>query len=255
MTKIESFLKKAMGEDGFENLFKHSILKLNTNTTVSDAELFNALQVVPATVLAFLKKVLIPMKEGDNQRIKLPLEGDPVMDVTKLGPDVYTGQIYQQGKILSEFKYRPLPGVGLVLLTTFELYDPAKFGSKVASDDDKRLIANKVEEEVNKHNNVVMDKEKEILPLKSFLDKKSSKIEKKEYTIVNLTKNDSVNCPDCDQQILGKGMFTHCVCSGSDRSKKVWIKKSENGVKVSFSRGFDPENIQMILDALRNKRS
>lgn len=241
-----------MGEEAFESLIKYDILKLKTNTVVSDAELFNALQVVPAAVLAFLKKELIPMKEGENKVIELPVEGGAKMDITKLGADVYTGNIFKDGKYLSQFKFRPLPSVGLVLLTTFELYDVSNFSSKSASKEDKDNIAKKVEMAVNENTGNIKANEikDEISPIKNFL---KNKVEKREYTIVNLTKS-AVNCPDCDQQIFGESLISPCVCFGADRQKKIFFKSEKDGVKIRFSKGWDAQNMQMFLEAIKKRK-
>lgn len=249
MNKSEKFLKSVMGNEAYESLLKHDIYKLNTNTAVSEKELFDALQVVPAAVLAFLKKELLPMKEGEGKVINLPLD-EAHMDVTKHGMDVYSGSVYQHGKFLAQFKFRPLPSVGLVLLTTFELYDVSKFDSK-ASDDDRSTLAGKIENAVMANGQIKRDpKEEEIKPLKNFLNKK---VEKKEFEIVNLTKSDSLRCPDCDQQLVGQGLFSPCVCLGADRGKKVFILKSEGKTMIKFSKSWDRENIALVLEALRKR--
>jgi len=250
MNKSEKFLQSAMGKEAYESLLKHDIYKLNTNTAVSEKELFDALQVVPAAILAFLKKELLPMKEGEGKVINLPMD-DAHMDVTKNGMDVYSGSIYQYGKFLAQFKFRPLPSVGLVLLTTFELYDVSKFDAK-ASDEERSTLAGKIENAVMANGQIKRDqKEEETKPLKNFLNKK---VEKKEFEIINLTKSDSVRCPDCGSGLVSEGIWIKgCYCLGEDRSKKVYLTKSENRTVVRFSKNWDPDNIQMVLELLRKK--
>ena len=86
-------------------------------------------------------------------------------------------------------------------------------------------------------------------PLQQFLEKRNKS---KEY-IVHLSKNEDVNCPDCQKNIFDGKIFSGCICFGQDMDKKVFIKKSEDGVKIRFSRGWDEDNMLMLLDILRNK--
>lgn len=255
MNKVINFLKKTMGSEALESLLKYDVYSVKTNTVISDKEIFNALQVVPAAVLAFLKKELIPMKEGESKDIPLPVDGGAILSITKHAMDVYSGNIHQKGKVLNKIKFRPIPSIGLSLLSTFELYDAKNFGSSAVSEEDKAKVADKVERAVNENNGNIKanaeEDDNQIKPLKNFL---KSKMEKREFAIVNLTKSDSVNCPDCDQQIVGNGIFSACVCLGSDMKKKVYLVKSEGKTVLRFSKGWDSENIKMVLEALHNRK-
>lgn len=64
-----------------------------------------------------------------------------------------------------------------------------------------------------------------------------------------------ISCPDCKQQIFNGNLFSSCICYGDDFQRKVFIKKSEEAGKysISFSKGWDIENIQMLVDLLRKK--
>ena len=55
------------------------------------------------------------------------------------------------------------------------------------------------------------------------------------------------------QGYLGQ-VFAGCICYGDDMDKKIYMSKSEKGVKVRFGKGWDPENIEMLLEVLRSKR-
>ena len=86
-------------------------------------------------------------------------------------------------------------------------------------------------------------------PLKGFLDRKKPK----EYS-VKIEKSETVNCPDCGQAIFGGSSgFSGCICFGEDQHRKIWMKKSDDGLKIKFSRGWDPENIELLLETLRGK--
>ena len=97
------------------------------------------------------------------------------------------------------------------------------------------------------------DKFKKGSPLNEFLEGRKRKLHKKEYQI-SLSKNDQVSCPDCGQSIFKNEAYSGCVCMGENMDSKVYITKSEDGVKVRFGKGWDPENIEMLLEVLRGKR-
>lgn len=119
----EIFLKKTLGEETLQELNKFELVKEKTQTTVDHEEINTALQIVPRTILSFLKKELSSMKEKDGKEIEIPIEPKAFLSITKYTNDVYSGEIHRNGDILARFKYRSLPGVGLVIMTTFEMYD------------------------------------------------------------------------------------------------------------------------------------
>jgi hypothetical protein len=123
MSNVDLFLSKALGEDFFESLSKVELWKPGTKSTIDHEELRTALQIVPRTVIAFLIKELAPMKIGETKEVKLPVADNALMRVTKHERDVYSGEIEEDNKKVVEFKLRALPGVGLVIMSAFELYD------------------------------------------------------------------------------------------------------------------------------------
>lgn len=373
----DSFLKKALGEDFFESLEKSfELYKQGTRTTLDAEEIKTSLQIVPRTLMTFLVNHLSPLKVGDNHRTELPLqEGGVFMNVTKLERDQYIGSIEKLGKIITEFKYRSIPGIGLVIMSAFELYDINKLveppkveedlSSKVQALINERLamhdIVNqvvdktmaerealnklmlmKLTEELNatkaelerervrlaatgvaamgavavgefkpgdyahsaslddvlrfreKHEKAkkdianlasisandpasktdeylrgmangiavadaaVNDKEPEFVEapkkgsqkLKNFIEGRK----KPQEFSIEMAKGEHVDCPDCGKKIFDGSAFAGCICLGDDRERKVFITKAEDGIKVRFSKGFDPENIEMLLEILRRKR-
>ena len=113
-----------MGEDIFEDLEKIEMFKPDTNSTLDPAEIKIALQIVPRAVLGFLIAHLKPLNVGGNLDLPLPF-ANATLHVNKISHDVYTGDVVREGKRITEFKYRSLPGIGLILMSTFELYDIA----------------------------------------------------------------------------------------------------------------------------------
>lgn len=329
----EHFLKKALGEDFMESLQKFELWKPGTKTTVDHEEIRTALQIVPRTIIAMLIKELTPMGIGENKVVNLFVAGNAVLNVTKHERDVYSGEVVQDNVKVVDFKFRSIPGVGLVIMSAFELYDmenlinTAQPHGQVATHDysdkiqkmiDERLALHdlvnqvverkiqqrdavhsmmlaKLTEELEKEKKkarqiaevtkiatspgnadaneymrgmanglvvadaTVNDKEpvfveppkKKSRPLHEFLEKRQKKTE---YSVV-MAKGEGVDCPDCGKNIFNGTAFSGCVCLGADMDRKVFIKKSEDGINVRFSKGWDEENIEMLLEVLRRKRA
>lgn len=292
--KANNFLKKALGEDFLESLSKAELWKPGTRTTVDLEEISTALQIVPRTVMAILIRELAHIPIGQNREIHLPFGKDTKLIVEKFERDVYTGHIEEDNKIIVDFKYRSLPGIGLVIMSAFELYDVEELKKPTEAHNpnldnmvqkmiDERLqlheLINKVVDrklqqkeavqhivlgkltesihqpaiepsfEIAKKEEVVETKKNKGSPLKGFLD---SRKQKNEFS-VQMTKGESVHCPDCNKNIFDGKLFSGCVCLGDDMEKKVFIKKTEDGIKVRFSKGWDAENIEMLVEILRRK--
>lgn len=309
MSKADFFLNKTLGEDFTESLVKAEIWKPGTKSVNDLEDMRIGLKIVPRTIMSFLIRELSSMEIGDNKRISLPVADDASMNVTKHERDQYSGEIDQAGKKITEFKFRSLPGVGLVLMSTFELYSVDDLDKKSASSEDidskvqkliderlalhdliervvdkklmqkdavNSLVLRKLTEELEKEkaskpNESKEDSPIEIIekaselneskedfpieipkkgsPVKEFLQKRQSK---KEFSF-QMAKGESVNCPDCNKEIFNKTGFSGCICYGPDMDKKVFIKKTENGIKVSFPKSWDIENIEMLLEVLQKK--
>jgi hypothetical protein len=340
----EYFLKKTLGDDFMESLGKVELWKPGTKSTTDHEEIRTALQIVPRTIMALLIRELSSMDVGQNRVVQLFVANGATLNVTKHERDVYSGDIIQGGKKLTEFKFRSLPGIGLVVMTTFELYDmenlintPAQnpepptpevkedISEKVQKIIDDRLALHdligkvvdkkimerdavhqlvlrklsemmedrkkiveitkiqhestkdsgeeyfrgmtngmKVTESIITHKepnfiNPPEDKsppkqekieksiEKKKRPLTEFLEKAKKK---HEYSVV-MAKGETADCPDCGKNIFDGKIFASCICFGD--AGKVFIKKSEDGIKVRFSKGWDEENIEMLLEVLRKK--
>ena len=81
---------------------------------------------------------------------------------------------------------------------------------------------------------------------------RKEKLKKSEFSIV-MAKGETVNCPDCGKAIFNNTGFSGCVCFAEN--KKVHLKKTETGVKISFPASWDSENIQMLLEILWRKNA
>lgn len=312
MKKNSSELIKSMlGETFMEDLAKFDMVNIKTDTVISHEELADAYKVVPRAVMTWLISVLTPMMQGDSKDIDLPFErtSGAKMSVTKIANDVYSGDFYKDGKKLGRFMYRSIPGIGLVLLTTFELYDidnliapsnghslpaPVPVEDKKDTNPDlyqqvgkmieerlalknlidqvvdnklaqrdavEKLFLMRMSEEVRKQKeqknekndtpkaNPVSASVKNQLKLGKFLNKKKEKFFK-----VTMAKSEVIQCPDCGFDIFNETGFSGCVCFGEDRKSKITLIKTEDGVKISFSKNWDKENIEMLLKVLQGRR-
>lgn len=121
--KVNFFLEKTLGKDFFETLSKVELWKPGTKSTIDHEELRTALQIVPRTIIALLIREFIPMKIGDTKEIPIFVGKSAMVRATKHERDVYSGEVEEDNKKVVEFKLRSLPGVGLVIMSAFELYD------------------------------------------------------------------------------------------------------------------------------------
>lgn len=308
----EYFLNKALGEDFLESLSKSEIWKPGTKSVTDTEDMRVGLKIVPRTVLSFLIRELVPLSIGENRRIVLQMAYNSFLNVTKHERDQYSGDIEQNGKKLTEFKFRSLPGLGLVLMSTFELYSIDDLVSpkvpEVSEDIDLKvqkmiderlalhdlinqvvdkkmmhkeavnnLLLMKLTEELKKerqevdnarataelaHDRIAALEKKTIIselkqepmkkplkPLQKFLEERK----KPQEFSIQMAKGEVFTCPDCCRDIFDGNAFSGCICLGADMEKKVFIKKSEDGIKIRFSRGWDPENIEMLLEVLQKK--
>jgi hypothetical protein len=276
------FLKETLGEDGLEEIKKFELYKPNSNVVVDHEEIRTGLQIVPRAILSFLQTNLSSMKIGENKNIKIPVGVDAILRVTKKDSDVYIGDIIKEGKKACLIKNRSIPGIGLLIMTTFEMYYPEDLDSNInpINDEtsskmqriiDRKIYANSLASDVVNNNisqkeaidKMIKDRltemlsekdedasEKENLTLKSFLEKVNNK---KSFN-VKMNKNESVQCPDCNDTILKNGVWSGCLCFGDNRNNKIFLTKNEDGnVSIRFSKNWDIENIEMLLDILRSK--
>ena len=334
-------LNKILDEDFLQSLAKSADLyKIGSNSVLDPEEIRIGLKVVPRAVMSLLINALTPMPLNSSIELQLPFGKNARMNANKNAADDYTGSVYDNNKLVYDFKNRSIPGLGIILLSTFELYqlEELKDQMKPSEDADAKiqklidermelhslvnrvvenkiserealnsLMINKLNEELKKEhvknakieeirkiheqstpqsnpyfqgmtngievaNSIANEKEPNFVeapkkkldfkpddmakkeaspekgsPLKKFLDRKKKP---KEYK-VEIAKSEIIDCGDCGQTIFGQGSFSGCLCYGQDQHNKVWIKKSEDGIQIKFSKSWDEENIRMLLETLR----
>lgn len=276
------------------------LYKIGSNSILDPEEIKIGLKVVPRAVMSMLISELTPMIINSSKDVQLPFGNTAYIRLNKNAADDYTGSIYDDNKLVYSFQNRSIPGLGIIVLSTFELYDMEELAKPVKNDVDSKIqkliddrmelhsLVNKVvEEKISQRealHKLMMSKLNEVLnsppqvlpapvitapielkpedivkkeatpkkgsPLKNFLERKKKS---KEYH-VEISKSEAISCPDCSQVIYGKGIFSGCLCLGQDQNKKLWIKKNNDGIQIKFSKSWDPENIEMLLETLRKAR-
>lgn len=133
-------------------------------------------------------------------------------------------------------------------LFTAKLDDLYQEHNKI-KEDHRKIMAESIKEE-KPSVVVILEVPKKALPLVDFVENRKKKLNKKEH-FFQLEKSESVSCSDCRKTIFADGVYSGCICFG-ENDKKLHIKKSENGYSVKFGRGWDLENIEMLLEVLRS---
>lgn len=297
-------LKNILDDEFLGTLAKSADLyKIGSNSVLDPEEIRIGLKVVPRAVMSMLISELVPLEINGHKDIQLPFGKVAYIRVNKNAADDYTGSVYDNNKLVYDFKNRSLPGLGIILLSTFELYDMEALSKPHKHEDDlDRKVQKLIDERMELHSlvtRVVEDKmaQREAIhklmmaklsaalnqppspppahmpgempplnikpediskkeasprkgsPLKEFIA--NSKKKPKEYH-VEMTKSEVVDCQDCHQTIFGESGYSGCLCMGQDQYRKIWLKKTEDGVTIRFSRGWDEQNIEMLLETLRS---
>ncbi len=288
-------IESILGDDFLDELAKSevgAIINTRSQTGVAPEEIKIALQIVPRAILSYLFAHLKWRVEGEPFELELPFAPGAKMMAEKKGPDSYTGEIIQDGARITHFKNRALPSVGLILLSTFELYDMALLDEikeqapredetekidKLQDMIDQKLMMNRLIQDVvdrrisereaidkvikdRLHDHIMASsesKEEESMEqakksrLREFLESREQRREEP----VELDKGE-VSCPDCDT-VLHKNeekAIKLCICYGQFHNKEIKFEKSDNGkINLKFPKSFDIDNIEMLLDALKNK--
>jgi len=265
-----NIIKSILGDDIFEALEKNEggVFKENTKTVTNTEDIKIALQIVPRAVLSWLFSNLKWRDVGDVIDLEIPFANGK-LQCTKLSPDNYSGEIISEGGRAARFKYRSLPSIGLVLMSTFELYDIAQLdvvqGNQTEEHEDRSgKLQDIIDERLRMHSliNSVVDKritEREAIDqlIRSRLNQsivdankeeneeeapmehsKKSRLrefmdnrKKKAKESIELDKSEEISCPDCSSKLYkSEGKYIKlCICFGDHMGKEIKISKSENG--------------------------
>lgn len=285
--KSDRIIKSMLGEDFFENLEKSDIYKKYNNTATSLDEISTGLRIVPRAVMSYLISSLSAMGVEDNKELELPFQKGTFLHIVKKGQDIFSGYIYSDGKKINEFINRSIPGVGIVLMTTLELYDINDLkDNKVKEQEsfDVNKLQDMIDERLRLHSLVskvvdqklaqrdaieilvkeklsqalkvkeqISEEEEEVEETKSEKLKKFLEQRNKRTSEAQIEKAEKINCPDCGGDLYtGGNVLSLCICYGEDWNKNIKIKKTENNMKIKFPKSMDKENIDMLLTTLKN---
>jgi hypothetical protein len=156
-------LKNILDDEFLETLAKSADLyKIGSNSVLDPEEIRIGLKVVPRAVMSMLISELAPMPINANKDIQLPFGKVAFIRVNKNAADDFTGSVYSDNKLVYDFKNRSIPGLGIILLSTFELYDMQELSKPhKESEDVDRKIQKLIDERMELHslvNRVVEDK-------------------------------------------------------------------------------------------------
>ncbi len=159
-------LKSILDDEFLETLAKSADLyKIGTNTVLDPQEVLIGLKVVPRAVMSMLISELTPMEINSHKNVQLPFGKGAYMAANKGAADDYTGSVYDDNKLVYSFRNRSIPGLGLILLSTFELYDledlSAKNDQVQPSEDIDKKVQKLIDERMELHSlvgRVVEDK-------------------------------------------------------------------------------------------------
>jgi len=298
---MKNDLLKSILDDQFLEILAKSadLYKIGTNSVLDPEEIRIGLKVVPRAVMSMLISELAHMEINSHKDIHLPFGKEAFIRVNKNAADDYTGSVYSDNKLVYDFKNRSIPGLGIILLSTFELYDmeelekPTKeflytsdVQGKVQKLIDERmelhsLVSRVVEDKIAQReaiHKIMMSKLSEAMkaaplaiseskpieiktgdivkkeavpkkgsPLKEFIERKKKP---KEYH-VEISKSETRDCDSCGKTIFGIGGYSGCLCMGQDQNRKIWLKKTDDGLQLRFSRGWSEDNIELLLEMLR----
>jgi hypothetical protein len=141
--KNNLLLKNILDDEFLENLAKSADLyKIGSNSVLDPEEIRIGLKVVPRAVMSILINELVPMEVNAHKDIQLPFGKVAYVRVNKNAADDFTGSVYSDNKLVYDFKNRSIPGLGIILLSTFELYDMEELATPQKDDD---IVARKVQ--------------------------------------------------------------------------------------------------------------
>jgi len=152
MKNANSTLSNILDDEFLATLAKSADLyKIGTNSVLDPQEIRIGLKVVPRAVMALLISELVHMEINAHKDIRLPFGIEAYMRVNKNAADDYTGSIYSDKKLVYDFKNRSIPGLGIILLSTFELYDleTLKEHRKEIEHADQPLVLDNVQKLIN----------------------------------------------------------------------------------------------------------
>ncbi|HEY5236163.1 MAG TPA: hypothetical protein VIJ14_08300 [Rhabdochlamydiaceae bacterium] len=153
----KDLLTKILDDEFLQTLAKSADLyKIGSNSILDPQEIKIGLKVVPRAVMSLLISELTSMELNGHKDIQLPFGKEAFIRVNKNAADDYTGSVFDDNKRVYDFMNRSIPGLGLILLSTFELYDMEELsghesGQSVPIDDTDSKVQKLIDERMELH--------------------------------------------------------------------------------------------------------
>lgn len=155
---MSKFYKDLAGEH-YETLAK-AIYRKEVRQVTDPSDLYLPLLALPRSLLSWLIHNVKPLAIDQTEQLKVP-GSDCILHVTKMGSDLYKGQILRDNKIIHTFEPTLLPALGGHLLNVCELYEEVagrpvddiekeELSSKLTEKDELRQLINKLGDLVDK---------------------------------------------------------------------------------------------------------
>lgn len=135
--------------------------------------------------------------------------------------------------------------------------DEDKPDEKKPEDFDPRRLKEgvKVEMEHTNDKDLAAEIAKDNLTKDSEHYQKLNTIEKNQKWMMSKAEIDS-RCPDCGGKEFSGNQFVGCICMAAMRGSKVQVLKHESGnYELKFGRGWDSENIELLLEILKRRNN
>jgi hypothetical protein len=97
-----------------------------------------------------------------------------------------------------------------------------------------------------------MGEEQTPTPTKSDKLKQYLEAQKKRREEFEIEKTENIHCPDCGTDLYDGGKNLNlCICYGEDWNKRIKMVKNEGRINMKFPKSMDTENIEMLLQTLK----
>ena len=243
----KDLLKNILDNEFLETLAKSADLyKIGSNSVLDPEEIRIGLKVVPRAVMSMLISELSEMEINSHKEIQLPFGKDAYLSASKNAADDYTGAVYDNNKMVYDFKNRSIPGLGIILLSTFELYDMDNL-SAPQKDDSADKIQKLIDERMTLHSlvsKVVEDKMSQREALHKLIMGKLGEAlkveEKKNSDIAEIREINEKTTPQSDPYFRG-------MTNGLEVANSIANKKEPKFVEAPKKSQHLPSSTKKIL--------
>lgn len=232
------FLKNVLGDGFLESLVKTEIYKQGSKSVIYTDDMHLGMKLVPRVIMSLLIRELVPMAIGETKEINIPCDRPTILKTTKHERDDFSGEVIQDNKKIYEFLHRPLPGVGLILLSSLELYNLEDLEKEPEHNEDiDQKIQKLIDDRLALHHLIdqVVDKkimEKDAIEklALSRLEEEMAKEHKKHEQISELKLINEKTTPQSDPYFQG-------MTNGLEVANAIVNEKEPNFIEASKEKG------------------